>query len=178
MFSLVVFRLPKYVSVIAVFAIIVLAPINSIVTASGYFGKTPHAFIPSKALEGLKFLSTQPDGVVLTYPYDDKLKRNLNEPWPIYVYDSTAYVSALSNKAVFLEDEPQNQILLTDYKKRLVASKDFFLKPITESSQFLRDNYIRYIYIQKIFNVRLDESTKLVKNIFENEAVVIYQVKQ
>ncbi|OGE64799.1 hypothetical protein A3I48_00560 [Candidatus Daviesbacteria bacterium RIFCSPLOWO2_02_FULL_36_7] len=171
-----VLKLPKYILVPVILIILILAPINSLVTANGYFGKTPHAFISSKELAGLQFLSGQPDGVVLTYPYDNKLKQKLSEPWPLLVYDSTAYVSALSQKAVYLEDEPQNQILLTDYKKRLVASKDFSLKPISEEVKFLLENNIKYVYLPKIFNVRLDESTKLIKNIFENEEVVIYKL--
>ncbi len=155
-----------------------LGPINSAVTANGYLGKTPHAFVSIKEGEALQFLSKQPDGVVLTYPYDEKLKQRIKEPWPLLAYDSTAYVSAFSKKPVFLEDEPQNQILLTDYKKRVVASKDFFLKPISESLQFLKSNNIKYIYIPKVFNARLDESNIAIKNIFENEDVIIYGVNK
>jgi len=59
-----------------------------------------------------------------------------------------------------------------------VASKDFFLRPISESIKFLQETQIKYIYLPKIYNVRLDESSKIVQNIFENEEVVIYQVKQ
>lgn len=173
---LLILKLPKYLKILAIFLIIILAPINSVVTAKGYLIGQPHAFVSFKHLEGLQFLASQPEGIVLTYPYDEKLKTRLKEPWSLFAYDSTAYVSAFSKKAVFLEDEPQNIILLTDYKKRLVASYDFFLKPITESSKFLKDNYIRYIYIQKIFNVRIDENAGFVKNIFENEEIVIYQV--
>lgn len=169
-------KLPKYIAILVIITILVLAPINSIVTANSYLGKNPHAFISAKELQGLQFLSNQPDGVVLTFPYDDKLKRKLAEPWPILAYDSTAYVAALSKKSVYLEDEPQNKILLTDYKKRLVASKDFFLKPTSEGLKFLNDSDIKYVYIPKIFNVRLDESITKVKNIFENDAVVIYKI--
>lgn len=175
--SFLLFKLNRVFAIILILIILILAPINSIVTASGYFGKSPHAFVSPKELEGLKFLYNQPEGSVLTYPYDEKLKQHIGEPWPILAYDSTAYVSALSGKGVYLEDEPQNQILLTDYKKRLVASKDFFLKPISESAKFLQDNKIKYIYLPKIYNVRLDESAGLIKNIFENEEVVIYIVQ-
>ena len=66
------------------------------------------------------------------------------------------------------------QILLTDYKKRLVATKDFF---VNQSSNFLIQRNIRYIYLPKQFEIRLNEVTKNVKNIFENEEVVIYKVK-
>lgn len=173
--SSIIFRLPKYISGLIIFLVLVLAPINSAVTANGYLVSRPHAFISSKELEGLQFLSSQPDGVVLTYPYDEKLKTKITEPWPLFVYDSTAYVSAFSKKVVYLEDIPQNQILLTDYKKRLVASYDFFQRSIGDELKFLKDNSIKYIYIPKIFNARLDESTGVIKNIFENEEVVIYK---
>lgn len=175
-FLSVLIRFPKVFSIFFALLIFVLAPINSFVTANGYLGKNPHAFVATKELEGLQFLSVQPDGVVLTYPYDNKIKSTIEEPWPVFAYDSTAYVSAFSKKTVYLEDEPQNQILLTDYKKRLVASKDFFLKPLTESIKFLQENHIRYIYLPKIFNMRLDESTNIISNIFENKEVVIYKL--
>ena len=106
----------------------IITPINSWASANGYLTYRPHAMITNGELDALKFLSQQEGGVVLTYPYDKRLKQKMAEPWPLFVYDSTAYVGAFSNKASFLEDEPQNQILLTDYKKRLVASKDFFAK--------------------------------------------------
>lgn len=174
--SILLFRMNKVLALIFGTVILMLAPINSLVTASGYLSGKPHAFASEKESAGLSFLANLPDGVVLTYPYNGKLKQKIPEPWPILVYDSTAYVSALSKKAVYLEDEPQNQILLTDYKKRLVASKDFFLKPISENTKFLKENKIKYIYLPKIYNARLDESSGVIKNIYENEEVVIYQV--
>lgn len=158
-----------------IFIILVLAPINSVVTAGGYLGKNPHAYVSAKEMAGLQFLSGQPDGTVLTFPYDGRLKQKMLEPWPMLAYDSTAYVSALSKKPVYLEDEPQNRILLTDDKKRLVAAKDFFLKPLSGESKFLSDNKIQYIYLPKIYNIWLYESAKL-KNIFENGEVTIYRV--
>lgn len=171
-----VFRLNKVLSFSVVALVVILAPINSLVTANGYLGKTPHAFVPVKEEAGLNFLAKQEDGIVLTYPYDEKLKTKVAEPWSILIYDSTAYVSAFSKKGVYLEDLGQNQILLTDYKKRLVASNDFFQKPTNYGLEFLNNNKIRYVYLPKIFNIRLDE--KEVDNIFENEEVVIYRVKK
>ena len=167
-------KLPKLPKVFLVLTVLILAPVNSVVTASGYLSNQPHAFVPFQESEGLQFLSKQPDGVVLTYPYDNRLKQKIPEPWPTLVYDSTAYVAALSKKAVYLEDEPQNQILLTEYKKRLVATKDFFLKPLFQSLEFLQDNNIKYVYLPKIYNVRLDESNGIVRKIFENEELIIY----
>ncbi|OGE39784.1 hypothetical protein A3B42_04760 [Candidatus Daviesbacteria bacterium RIFCSPLOWO2_01_FULL_38_10] len=95
------------------------------------------------------------------------------EPWPILIYDSTSYVSALSGKVIFVEDEPQNQILLTDYKKRIVAAKDFFNGSF--DINFLLNNNIKYIYLPKIYNAWIKENPEVIKNIFENEEVVIYE---
>ncbi len=167
------FKLPKFLSVLIIFTVLILTPINSVVTATYYTGYLPHARVDQKELEALEFLSKQDRGVILTFPYDKKIKQKIAEPWPLFVYDSTAYVGALSKKSVYLEDEPQNQILLTDYKKRLVASKDFFYQTVGES--FLKENNIKYIYLPKIYNLRIDE-TLGIKNIFENEEVVIYMI--
>lgn len=167
-------RMPKLISFLFLLGVIILAPINSITTASYYTGSQPHALVSHKEIQALEFLSELEEGIVLTFPYDKKFKNKLLQPWPLFIYDSTAYVSALSKKSVYLEDESQNAILLTDYKKRLVASKDFFLKSSPEA-KFLKENNIKYIYLPKIYNIRLDESSKVVKNIFENEEVKIYQ---
>ena len=171
-----IFRLPKILLFLIVTLVLVLMPINSMTTATYYLGFLPHGRIDSKELEALEFLSKQADGVVLTYPYDKKLKTRISEPWPLFAYDSTAYVSALSNKSVFVEDEPQNQILLTDYKKRLVASNDFFINSDNQArKKFLDLNKIKYIYLPKYFNISMSEFPLNLKTIFENEEVKIYQ---
>ncbi len=167
----------KIIAVPIVLLILLITPINSWATANGYLSYQPHALISEKEIEALQFLKAESDGVVLTYPYDSNLKRRMSEPWPLLVYDSTAYVSAMSGKQVFLEDESQNQILLNDYKKRLALSKDFFSKPSVAGLKFLADNHIKYIYLPKIFNIRLEEEQTGTKNIFENKEIIIYQFK-
>ncbi len=167
-------RVPKIIGLIIILIVLILSPINSIVTASGYIPSNPHAFISEKEIEALKFLSNQSDGTVLTYPYNEKLKNEIAEPWPLLAYDSTAYVSAFSKKISFLEDISQNQILLTDYKKRLVIASDFFLSPEAQQLKILEENRLKYIYIPKVFQVSLDE-TNQIKKIFENEEVLIYK---
>lgn len=167
-------QINKTLAFISVAIFLVITPINSWATANGYLSYKPHALVTNGELEALNFLKNKEDGVVLTYPYGEKLKTKIAEPWPILAYDSTAYVSAFTGKAVFIEDEPQNQILLTEYKKRLVASTDFFERSF--DNNFLKDNKIKYIYLPKIYSVRLEESSEVIKDIFENEEVVIYKV--
>lgn len=172
--SYLIFKLPKVVSLLIVVLIIAIGPINSMVTANGYLLNRPHGYISTGELTALTFLSNQQEGIVLTYPYNERLRKQVVEPWPLFVYDSTAYVSALAKKAVFLEDIGQNEILLTDYKKRLVESNDFFMGPDSQKVEFLKKYNIKYIYLPKILNQKIDESDNL-KNIFENEDVIIYK---
>ena len=171
-FAKIILKIPRLIALPVILIFISITPINSWATASGYLGYQPHAFISELEFQALQFLESQNEGVVLTYPYDENLKKRVSEPWPLLVYDSTAYVSALTKKGVFLEDEPQNQILLTDYKKRLVAAKGFFE---TQDFNFLAKNNIEYIYLPKIHKTSLSENK--LKKIYDNEDVIIYQVK-
>ncbi len=179
-------RLPKFISVLATSLFIIITPVNSLVTASYYLNYLPHARVDKNEVEALAFLSKQANGVVLTYPYDDKLKKKIAEPWPLFIYDSTAYVSALSKKAVFVQDEAQNQILLTDYKKRIVASKDFFRDVIPDLSngeslqsakEFLLYNKIKYIYLLNQFSMGIEETKLPINKIYQNQEVTIFQTK-
>lgn len=166
----------KFIAVPTILVILIITPINSWATANSYLYYKPHALITNQELAALQFLESQSGGVVLTYPYDEKLKLRFAEPWPLFVYDSTAYVGAFSKKSVYIEDEPQNQILLTDYKKKLIASRDFFAKSGLGEEEFLKENNIKYIYIPKIYKVKL-EGLKNIKIIFENEETLIYEVE-
>lgn len=175
-FAKIITKIKRIFAIPLVTIFLIVTPINSWATANGYLSYQPHALVTNQELEALNFLKAQKDGVVLTYPYDQKLKNKFPEPWPIVIYDSTSYISALSERSVFIEDEPQNQILLTDYKKRLVVTKDFFSNPLSGGNQFLKEHHIKYIYLSKIHNKFLDESLLNIKVIFQNEAVIIYQV--
>lgn len=164
---------PRIISMAFILAIFLITPVNSWSSAKGYLTYNPHALITPQELTALNFLRNKEDGVVLTFPFNLKLKQGISEPWPLYAYDSTAYISAFSEKAVYLEDLPQNQILLTATEKRQVASTDFFMSSTSQQLEFLRQNNIKYIYMPKIFNQRVEELNGI-KNIFENEEIVIY----
>lgn len=174
-FARIIIKIPKIIAVPVSLVFVLITPINSWASANGYLNYQPHALVSEGELEGLEFLKTQENGIILTYPYDKGIKAKITEPWPLSIYDSTAYVAALSEKAVYLEDEGQNQILLTDYNKRLVSSKDFFSRP---NEDFLINNKIKYIYLPKITNVRLSEKSLPIINTIENDEVIIYRVKE
>ena len=169
-------RLPKYLSLALLFIVLILASINSITTASGYFANNPHAFISNEEREALQFLAKQERGVVLTVPYDKKDRDKVSEPYPLFIYDSTAYISALSKKQTYLSDEGQNEILATDYLDRRVKSKDFFDHPVITNRIFLEKSKVKYIYLQKFYNLSLDSKILNLSKIFDNKEVVIYKV--
>jgi len=172
--SLVRFKFKALASLVIV-ALILMAPINSLVTATSYLVSRPHTFISIDELAALQFLQDQPSGVVLTVPYSKNTKNDFLEPRPLYAYETTAYVSAYSKHPTFLEDEIQQEILGTDYMKRRVEANEFLQSKGLRGADMLRANSIRYIYLQKHYNLSIEESSS-VKNIFENGEVVIYQV--
>jgi hypothetical protein len=165
-------RFNVFMVVIVISAFIVFGSINSIERAVSYFQGNPHAVIPFEELEALTVLKQEPVGIVLTYPYDKSLKNNLETPWPLLAYDSTAYVAALSGKVVYMEDEMQNDILGNDYVKRRVSAKDFFSSP---NEQFLNKNNIKYIYLPKLYKVSISAENLGFSQIFDNGYVVLYR---
>lgn len=168
-------KLPKLIG----FGFVILAVLLTIPTSLGtfqhYLPERPPAKVSMKELEALNFLKAQPDGEVLTLPYEEKIRDRFNAPRPLAVYTSTAYVSAFSGKPVFFEDIVNLEILGIDYKGRLNTVRDF-MKIKDRSSKILKTDNIEYVYIPKLFNFQLDEGSAGVKTIFENEEVKVYQV--
>lgn len=92
-----------------------------------YLGKIPPASLPISEQQALKFLSKQPKGIVLTAPYDSYLKSKFSTtPLPLYVYETTAYVSAYSHQLVFLEDEMNSENSGFDSTTRRQSEIAFF----------------------------------------------------
>lgn len=173
----IVVRIPKTVALLLVLFIVAISPINSLVTARGYIHNNPHTFISNTEMGGLNFLDNQTQGVVLSYPYDELFRSKLSDPLPLFAYTSTAYVSGFTSNPVYMEDEIQQEILQNDYKLRNSKAIAFFHgSNFSQSTKFLEENNIRYIYLPKHSKIRLEEEKLNIKNVFENEEVIIYQV--
>ena len=158
-------------------AILLITPISSAATFKSSFEGQPPSGIGFAELEALEWLQKQPDGVVVTYPYDENLRKKFQAPYPLFAYETTSYVSAFSGKTTFLEDEIQQEIFQNDYKKRLVSAQDFFRGKDAEwSRKFLNDSNIKYIYLPKIFNSFLDKEKLRLDHIYNNREVDIYEV--
>lgn len=173
-------KFPKILGIIIVIGFLIIAPVNSVVTARSYIeNPSPHTFIGFSELEALNFLAKEPPGVVLTYPYDKLVKNRITDPRPLFAYDTTAYVSALSQHPTFAEDEIQNDLLGNNYQKRAILEKSFFGGvPLDVKINFLANNNINYIYLLKYFNISLDGNNLHLIKILENSEVTIYKINK
>lgn len=140
---------------------------------NNYLPSRPPSKISREELEALEFLEDQPDGIVLIQPFDRKLAdlAIANPPRPLYLYESTAYVSAFTGQQVFLEDEVNLDITGFDWQSRRSDVEDYFKNP---NKNFLAQNDIKYVYVA---GELADESHRLeLRKIFENSEVSVYQV--
>jgi hypothetical protein len=164
-----------------VFSISVLVFIFTIPTTVDtlhhYLPARPPAMISREELSALDFLSRQSPGTVFTYPvYPDPYAP---APRPLYLYDSTAYVSAYSGHPVYLEDEVNLNITGYDWPARKADSLLFVNETSPENAAaFLAKNHISYIYLPLVSKYRpvLSASELDGKVIFENSRVSIWQV--
>src|SRR5258706_3493002 len=163
-------------------SLIVLAtiPTTLITLKDVYIPNRPPAMVSESELSALNFLSKQPQGIVLTKPFDSflaKMAEN-NPPRPLYLYTSTAYVSAFSKQPTFLEDEINLDITVYDWQDRRSQIASWYQELDTgKSRQFLVKNDIKYIYWIKASKSPLDLGKLSLANIFENDLVIIYRVE-
>ncbi|MFZ5366020.1 MAG: hypothetical protein ACOZBZ_01885 [Patescibacteria group bacterium] len=167
--------LSKIRSIICILIILTLP--TTIGTLKHYLPQIPPARISYEELFALDFLKKQPEGVVLTFPYNPKLREKFSEPKPLYAYETTAYVSAFSDKPTFLEDEMNLEIMGYKWQLRREEEVRFFATDNkTWAKEFLAKHKIRYIYLVRGQNMNLGETDIGAKKIFENGEVRIYQI--
>lgn len=142
-----------------------------------YLPSRAPARLPHAELKALEFLRSQPLGVVLTYPFYEKVNLKFDEPIPLFSYTTTAYVSAFSGKPSYFEDRMNNEIIGVDINERLVGQQEIFKNTNPEfTKKFLRDNNITYIYLPRFLKTHIDEGTYGIKNIYHTDDVNIYKV--
>jgi len=161
--------------------IFILSNLTTIATIKDYLGNPPPSAVPNKEIEALNFLKNQNNGIVLTFPYDQyaKNKLKLETPIPMYLYETTSYVSAFSHKTVFLEDEMNLDITGFNWQDRKNESIKFFNSNDEFFARgFLVNNQINYIYLINGQKITLGESQLQINKIFDNGQVQIYQVQR
>lgn len=133
-----------------------------------YLPSTPPAMVSNEELKALGFLEGQEDGIVLVAPFEKDLGQYYPAPRPLYLYESTSYVSAFTGKQVFLEDEVNLDITGFDWQARREEVVEFFSNP---NMQFLLDNNIKYIYVPNIYEYVINFDV-----IYESEEINVYKV--
>ena len=160
--------------------VLVTIPTTILTLKDVYVPSRAPAMLTNQELSALKFLSNQPDGIVLTKPFDTFNSKiaEANPPRPLYLYTSTAYVSAFSNHETFLEDEINLDITGYNWQDRRAQVLDWYgQKDDLVRREFLVDNRIKYIYWIKDGGSPLDLGKLKLSNIYENNLVTIYQVE-
>lgn len=144
-----------------------------------YLGFQAPAKIGFQELEALAFLKKQPQGIVLTYPHNYRAREKTEEtPQPLYIYETTAYVSAFSEQQSFLEDEMTLEIMQVDWSLRRTEVEEFFkTKDNQEAKNFLEENKIKYLYLVNNQTFLAALSDLDLEEIFHNDFVKIYEFR-
>ena len=175
-----IFEKKKIANMVSVGIIVIFTIPTSLSTLYfHYLPKRAPAKLSLGEFEALDFLSKQEDGIVLTYPYDQEKAKSaeVDPPRPLYLYESTAYVSAFSKKQVFLEDEVNLEITGYDWKQRKEEVLNFYQTlDREEAKEFMKGNNISYVYLVKPQRALLGESQLNLEKIFENSEVNIYKI--
>ncbi|RJR23672.1 hypothetical protein C4578_03930 [Candidatus Microgenomates bacterium] len=173
--SLAKISLQKKAGVLAVCSVIVLTLPTTISSLKNYTGWPPPSALPNEEAEALSFLRKKEKGIVLTMPFNKYKKGSYDQtPLPLHAYESTAYVSAFSEKQTFLEDEMNLDISGYPWKERKADVEKFFTSndPVW-ARNFLKENNIRYIYLPAAIDLPSDLGLEM---IFGNEESRIYAV--
>ncbi len=165
-------KLARYLSI---FIMLLFTLPTTVSVLTNFLSSKPPAILPRQELAALEFLSQMPKGVVLVMPFDRTAaeKNVYYPPRPLYLYESTSYVSAYSGQPVWLEDEVNLDIMGYNWQDRR-----FQLEEVLSSNEhqklmdFLVKENISYIYV---INKSKYASLFLGRNkIYENELVSIY----
>ena len=136
-------------------------------------------------MEGLSQLKLQTDNndIILTKPFN-RYSHALyeNQPWPIYTWDSTGYISAYTSRQTFFTAEWMMRQLHLPTEDRLKEVEAFFDEalPSETKKKFIKDNQITFLYLH---NEELGENLSSIlidlgfKEIFSNREVTIFRVE-
>lgn len=166
-----------------------------------FYGKNPLVIISNQELKALNFLKNkaEKDDIILTKsfnPYASGLYKH--QPWPIYAWESTGYVSAYTSQQTYCTDEGQLRILAINPEGRIKKANTLFdLKPLYDQNgnflhyaptedislkqkgEFLEEEKIDFVYLrqEETDEVQKEIFTQLgLKEIFENNEIIIYEV--
>jgi len=168
-----------WLKIFFIFFVLLLTLPTTIGDLKNYLGYQSPAKIDFRELEALSFLKEQPTGIVMTYPHNYQAREKTKEvSKPLYIYETTAYVSAFANQQTFLEDEMTLEIMGVDWRSRRIKIEEFFkTKNIQQAKKFLEENEIKYLYLVGDQKFEGSDSQIGLEKIFENGEVRIFQFR-
>lgn len=191
----------KPLQIIAIVIFVILSIPTVIGNLVEFYGKNPLTMVSNQELAALEFLkaNSNDQDIILTKPFDPYSKGLYqSQPWPIYAWESTGYVSAYTTRQTYVTDEGQMRILGINPEERIKKANAFFdLSPIydqqgnflhyifikeipqDEKAEFLKKEKITFIYFhqEEIKEVQKETFSKLgLKEIFTNPEISIFQV--
>ncbi len=159
--------------------ILITSFISNFDSIKTFLSNPAHAYISNNELDGLNHLKSLPQGNVLTFPYNKYLKTNKSTPIPLYMYETTGYVSAYSQKPTFMEDEMNLDITGYNWQNRLSDETKFFTTDDKYFARgFLLNNNIGYIYLVDNQNFKLSPFDLQIDKIYENSQIRVYKVRK
>ena len=161
--------------------IIVSSLIAAIPVFQTYLGNPAPSALSVAEIKALKFLSQQPPGTVLSYPYDEFIKKDMSTPIPLYAYETTSYLAAYSSHPTFVDDYMNLANSGFDYQSRLANSRNFFLqKSEFQDRGFLVNNQIGYIYLvgEQTNKTQINTSKMYLTKIYDESEILIYKVQK
>jgi len=169
----------SWLKIIFIILLLLLTLPTTIGDLKNYLGSQAPAKIGFQELDALAFLRKQPQGVVLTYPHNYRAREKTKEvPKPLYIYETTAYVSAFANQQTFLEDEMTLEIMQFDWETRRKEVEKFFkTTELLWAKDFLNENQIRYLYLVDNQSFFINPDGLELEEIFANDFVKIYEFR-
>ncbi len=149
-------RFKKIITILAILGFVSLVP--GIVYSFINYSPSSNITRDKDLVDATLFLKNQPKGVVL-----------LGEK---FLEDS--FISAISKQQIYFADETMLSLQLVDLKLRK-DNTERFLNTDNADLQFIKENFIRYVFVErgKIKN----EKVKNLQKIYENQSIIIYQIK-
>ena len=166
---------------LVIIIIIMMTVPTTLSTLSYYLPKTPHAILPWEEIKALQFLSRQPEGSIITPPFNPYLKDIYNNPTPLFAYADTAYVTAFSGKIAYLADTMNLNISGYDYQKRQNLLKHLYdpTLPNSRKNQVLatitqKNPNIKYLYLLHLPSYKVTPPPPWHK-IYQNSLVEVWR---
>lgn len=143
-----------------------------------FYNRGAYAMISKDEVTALDWIKNNigNDAIILNPPYDPEL--NLRDKIPhVWDWSDTAYVSALTGRTTYFEDQEQVDIMGYDWGGRAETKKIIFkTADVDVFSQKLKNSRSNILYFPKILKPKIDPSLAGLKRIFENNEVEIWKI--